>query len=228
MRIFSFIALAVMLCACSNDDSSGGDTSDTSNTEAKAPGGLSGTYGDKRISYEFTPERVYVTAMGTTSATTYELDGNRVLVGMEGSQQVLTLRDDGTLEGPMGIALQKQRAAINPADKATYPDKPNMSSPSDVAEAYLLAMANADLYAAFDYTILGDEVRNKPESEFEEAKAEIEAAMEAEGGLAEFRVVDQQINGDAAMVKVESKMGNGRTETESLNFIKLDGRWLIN
>ena len=221
-RIIS-IALAVILCACSNGENSGS----SNDNKAKAAGGLSGTYGDKPISYEFTPERVYITAMGATSATNYEIDGNRILVGVEGGQQVLKILDDGSLEAAMGIVLHKQRASIKPADKGTYPDKPNLSSPGDVAEAYLLAMATYDFYAAFDNTTIRDRVREQPKEEFEQAASEMKAGIEAEGGVAEFRVFDQQINGNTAMVKVETKMGNGKAETESLKFIQLDGRWLI-
>jgi len=180
------------------------------------------------MSYEFTPERVYVTAMGVTSATNYELDGNRVLVGAQGGQQVLTIRDDGSLDGPMGMILQKQRSAIKPADRGTLPDKPNLNSPGDVAEAYMLAMANYDFLAAFDNTIMRDELRNKPKEEIDEGLAEMKTALEAQGGLAEFRVIDEQINGDSAVVEVESITGNGKTETASLKFIKHDGRWLLN
>jgi hypothetical protein len=74
-------------------------------------GGLAGEYRDPRgvTGYEFEPGgRVFISVMGTMTAATYELDGDRVLItGPEGT--TVLLRRGEELEGPMGLALIRVR-----------------------------------------------------------------------------------------------------------------------
>jgi hypothetical protein len=223
-------AAAVVLCACSNGESSNtnadGSTDAASGTSG---GGISGIYASDefKIKYEFTPERVYITSLVGTSATTYTTDGNRVLVGIEGGQQVLTQLDDGSLEGPMGMILTKERADIKPADNESLAANAGSGSPAAAAEAYLSAMAAYDFETAFANVNGGDEMMAMPAEQLAAITADMRAGLEAQGGIQEFRVTDEQIDGEAATVMVDTLFGNGDEQTATMQFIKNDGRWLL-
>jgi len=69
--------------------------------------GLSGEYRDARgvTGYAFEPDgRVFISVMGTTTAATYQLEADRVLIdGPEGI--VVLYRNGEELEGPLGLRL---------------------------------------------------------------------------------------------------------------------------
>lgn len=75
--------------------------------------GLSGTYSDPTgvSSYTFKPGGVVeVGAMGATAEMHYEVDGKQVKIGVKGGpMQVMTLQQDGSISGPMGITLTKAK-----------------------------------------------------------------------------------------------------------------------
>lgn len=80
---------------------------------AACGGGLSGTYSDPMgvSSYTFQPNgKLEVNAMGATVEMHYELDGNKIKVGIkDGPVQVMTLNPDGSISGPMGVKLTKKQ-----------------------------------------------------------------------------------------------------------------------
>ncbi len=72
---------------------------------------LNGTYSDAMgiTSYKFeSGGKVYVSAMGIESEWKYQVDGKRVKI--EGAQGniILTVMDDGSLQGPLDIKLTKK------------------------------------------------------------------------------------------------------------------------
>jgi Family of unknown function (DUF5640) len=74
---------------------------------------INGTYSDDSgtISYTFKSDgTVLMSTMGTGVELKYEVDGNKikVLVAPQAAL-VLTLLDDGSIEGPMGVKLTKQK-----------------------------------------------------------------------------------------------------------------------
>jgi hypothetical protein len=75
--------------------------------------GLSGTYTDPMgvSSYTFKPGGVVeVGAMGATTEMHYEVDGKDVKIGLKGGpMQVMTIQQDGSISGPMGITLTKKK-----------------------------------------------------------------------------------------------------------------------
>lgn len=96
VKALSALLATLLLAACSN--------------------GLSGTYQDPMgiASYTFgSGGKVEVSAMGSTVEMRYEVDGNKVKIGMSGNAngptQVMTIQPDGSLSGPMGIRLTKQK-----------------------------------------------------------------------------------------------------------------------
>lgn len=82
-------------------------------------GGLSGTYADASGagSMEFRGSKVYITTvLGTTYVSTYELDGDRVVIKGAGGAQVFN-RHGATLDGGVGMKFVKQgtQAAAAPS-----------------------------------------------------------------------------------------------------------------
>ncbi|WP_145974306.1 hypothetical protein [Stenotrophomonas pictorum] len=74
--------------------------------------GLNGTYGDQlgitRYAFQSNGE-VTVEAMGVSQKMSYERDGQSLKVQLpQGNAQLnFTIKEDGSLEGPMGIVLEK-------------------------------------------------------------------------------------------------------------------------
>jgi len=72
---------------------------------------IEGTYADPTglSKYEFqSGGKVYVSVLGAKTELKYEVDGKNVKIIGSSGNQVLTLLDDGSLQGPLGIKLKKQ------------------------------------------------------------------------------------------------------------------------
>ncbi|MCC6302286.1 MAG: hypothetical protein IT489_05740 [Gammaproteobacteria bacterium] len=73
---------------------------------------LSGEYSDPdgMVSYHFeSGGRVYVSAMGNETELKYAVNDRKVRIEMPEGNQILTLLDDGSLQGPMGMKLVKKK-----------------------------------------------------------------------------------------------------------------------
>ena len=73
-------------------------------------GGLTGTWSDEMdlVTYEFDRDgTVTVTSLGGSVLVSWERDGDRILVGEPGQQQVLRL-DDGVLHAGFGTTLHRR------------------------------------------------------------------------------------------------------------------------
>lgn len=91
-RPLATLALAVALVACSS--------------------GLVGTYEDPvgLTRYTFQANgKVMMRAMGTEVELAYEKEGDKIKIGPPESRVVLTLMDDGSLQGPLGVKLTRQQ-----------------------------------------------------------------------------------------------------------------------
>jgi hypothetical protein len=92
MRIWLTLALVVTLAACGS-------------------GGIDGTYTDDSGMARYTFHRggkVSITTMGVEAETNYEVEGQKVkFVGPQGAL-VMTILEDGSLQGPLGMILRKQ------------------------------------------------------------------------------------------------------------------------
>jgi len=91
MRFWMALALIVSLTACGS--------------------GLNGTYTDASgmVSYTFRPGgKVTMTAMGVETETDYTVEGRKVKIGSPQGALVMTILDDGSIQGPMGMVLTKQ------------------------------------------------------------------------------------------------------------------------
>lgn len=67
-------------------------------------GGISGTYASSEggMSIRFDSGKAYVTTLGGTVQTGYEVDGDKIILKSPQGNLVLTRNDDGSLQGPMG------------------------------------------------------------------------------------------------------------------------------
>lgn len=94
MKKLLIIALASLLAACSQ--------------------GLSGTWSDSMgmVSYTFASDgKVMVEMLGKSQQTRYAREGDTLKVEVpdsNGEMLEFTLNEDGSLQGPMGVRLQKQ------------------------------------------------------------------------------------------------------------------------
>lgn len=73
--------------------------------------GLEGTYRDETgmMTYTFKSDgTMYQTVMGTEMEVPYEMDGEKILIGGPEGRMVMTLLDDGSIQGPMGMKLTKR------------------------------------------------------------------------------------------------------------------------
>jgi outer membrane lipopolysaccharide assembly protein LptE/RlpB len=73
---------------------------------------LDGTYtdGSGMMSYTFKSNgKMAQTVMGTEVEMNYEVDGNKVKLITPQGKLVMTLLEDGSIQGPMGMKLTKQK-----------------------------------------------------------------------------------------------------------------------
>lgn len=74
---------------------------------------IEGTYADKigLTEYEFrSGGKVYLRTLGTETELKYSLDGDKVTIELPtGGNQVFTLLENGHLQGPLNISLEKKK-----------------------------------------------------------------------------------------------------------------------
>ena len=74
---------------------------------------LEGTYTDQLgvAEYEFRPSgKLYLRTMGTETELKYSLDGDKITIELPGGgNQVFTRLENGHLQGPLNIALEKKK-----------------------------------------------------------------------------------------------------------------------
>ncbi|MGH8274778.1 MAG: hypothetical protein ACRES9_11120 [Gammaproteobacteria bacterium] len=73
-------------------------------------GSMSGTYQSRygNMSIKFDSGKAYLTTLGGTVETAYEVDGDKVILKSPQGNLVLTRNKDGSLGGPMGTLTKKR------------------------------------------------------------------------------------------------------------------------
>lgn len=91
MKKIVAVSIAVLLSACGS--------------------GLDGTYKDQMgvSSYTFKSGKVTVFAMGVGSEMDYKVEDEKVKIILPQGTMVMNILKDGSIEGPMGIKLTKQK-----------------------------------------------------------------------------------------------------------------------
>lgn len=71
---------------------------------------INGTYANDDVSYTFGSNgKVSASTMGMEVEMNYEVDGNKIKLITPQGNMILTLLDDGSIKGPMGLKLTKQK-----------------------------------------------------------------------------------------------------------------------
>ena len=91
MRKFLVVAAAVLLSACGSK--------------------LDGTYKDEMgmVSYTFKSGKVLMTTMGTGMELDYKVEDEKVKIVLPQGTMVMNILKDGSIQGPAGIKLVKQK-----------------------------------------------------------------------------------------------------------------------
>jgi len=74
---------------------------------------VDGTYSDAMglTSYTFKDgDKVYVSAMGAETELKYSVEDDKIRIESPQGNLILTLNEDGSLQGPMGMTLTKKKA----------------------------------------------------------------------------------------------------------------------
>ncbi len=73
---------------------------------------LSGTYVDNKLdtklTFESSSKVIFEGGLSPKTELSYEIDGKNLKLTSPEGTQVLTLSDDGSIQGPMGLNLKKQ------------------------------------------------------------------------------------------------------------------------
>jgi hypothetical protein len=100
MRKVFFIAVFLFLSACG---------SKLNGTYTSEPSPL-GEMGNQ--SFRFEGSKVYMSVMGMETELKYSMDGNKIKMeypqSQGGANMILTLNDDGSISGPMGMKFTKK------------------------------------------------------------------------------------------------------------------------
>ena len=91
MKKYLIVAIAVILSACGS--------------------GLDGTYTDKdkMLSYTFKSGKVIQSVIGVESEMDYKVEDGKVKITSPQGTTVMSILEDGSIQGPMGIKLVKQK-----------------------------------------------------------------------------------------------------------------------
>ncbi|MBH9685121.1 membrane lipoprotein lipid attachment site-containing protein [Burkholderia cepacia] len=91
-KSISFLVTALLLAACGQK--------------------LSGTYVDKKndtkLTFESSSKVIFEGGLSPKTELNYEIDGKNLKLTSPEGTQILTLSDDGSIQGPMGLNLKKQ------------------------------------------------------------------------------------------------------------------------
>ena len=98
-------------------------------------------------------------------------------------------------------------------------------SPSKVTEKALSCLKNNDFSGYVDYCYLeGGEAQKNLTLLFSE---KLKKYFEEKGGIKDYTINSESIDGDMATVNYTIHFGNGESESEDLQLKKLDGKWLL-
>jgi hypothetical protein len=100
------------------------------------------------------------------------------------------------------------------------------AEPADVVRDFTDALADGELERAADLTTMAEsaEMRRKLISGLGQGTAQIEQ----QGGINDFEVLSESVNGERASVSTRTTYGNGTTQNQDWTLTKLDGDWKIN
>ncbi|MCF8229700.1 MAG: DUF4878 domain-containing protein [Bacteroidales bacterium] len=107
------------------------------------------------------------------------------------------------------------------------------STPADAASHIMKLMQKGDYEGVVDHMQLqvkeGEDIKAQKEMLVALMEEKAGKSMDEKGGLESYEVLEETISedGNSASVKVKSIYGNGSEETQDMDFVKEDGKWLM-
>ncbi|MBO7573093.1 MAG: DUF4878 domain-containing protein [Bacteroidales bacterium] len=110
--------------------------------------------------------------------------------------------------------------------------KNGASTPTDAAKAYYECLKGGDFKAAVKSTYkynkeMTAEEQKKADETVEALADKLSMAMSFTGGIKDFTVSDEAINGEMASVKVKITYGNGESDEKTEQLKKIGEKWFI-
>ncbi|HNX04622.1 MAG TPA: DUF4878 domain-containing protein [Opitutales bacterium] len=101
------------------------------------------------------------------------------------------------------------------------------SSPSGTIKAFASFLEKGDAKSAVELidpaVVAQPEMKQKLQSLVAMGSGEIKN----KGGIKSIEIVNEKVNGDTATVSVKYTYGNGTTDSESQDLVKVDGKWYL-
>ena len=106
------------------------------------------------------------------------------------------------------------------------------ATPTDATKAYHELMQKGDFKGAVQSTYDYNKEMSKDEKDAADAMidmtaSKIQEAMNEKGGMKEFALSNETINGEDATVDVKITYGNGEEEEKTENLKMVDGKWFV-
>jgi hypothetical protein len=106
------------------------------------------------------------------------------------------------------------------------------STPTDAAKAYYECLKGGDFKAAVKSTYkynkeMTAEEQKKAEEAVDALADKLSMAMSFTGGIKDFTISDEAINGEMASVKVKITYGNGESDEKTEQLKKIGEKWFI-
>ena len=111
-------------------------------------------------------------------------------------------------------------------------NKKGGATPTDATKAYYELLKKGDFKAAVQSTYDYNKEMTKEEKESVDAMldltaSKIQEAMDAKGGMKEFALSNEAINGEEATVDVKITYGNGEEEDKTETLMKVGEAWYV-
>ena len=110
--------------------------------------------------------------------------------------------------------------------------KKNASTPTGAAKAYYECLKGGDFKAAVKSTYkynkeMTAEEQKKADESIDALADKLSMAMSFTGGIKDFTISDEAIDGDMATVKVKITYGNGESDEKTEQLKKIGDNWFI-
>ena len=101
------------------------------------------------------------------------------------------------------------------------------SSPAGVVKAFAAAIDKGDAKAAV--ALIEPSVTSQPQMQqkLESLVGLANSEIKKKGGIKSVEVTNVTVNGDSASVSVKYTYGNGSTDAETQDVVKVDGKWYL-
>ncbi len=153
-------------------------------------------------------------SVASSSGTTSDANQNT-----SGGVNIPTIRN-ANITPPTGLEFPRS------PDTPTTTGGPASGSPGDVVKRVLFAMARGDTDEYVRNLVKKErDVVSLAREPLEKVISSVAEQWRAQGGLQSVDIVDEQIDGDTAVVTFRARLGNGTGDQGKLNLMKENGEW---